>query len=116
MRPHEHAAAKASNLLTGLIEFVHRVGLCAEAAWRSAWRASIGGPYGLAVAVDGHAVGAAPRPALRLLGPIPDDAIGIGATVDGRNFVRLSGASARLRLNARSVHREQDGDQRHQRE
>src|SRR6185436_8356796 len=90
VRPHEHPAAEAADLLAGAVEVVHRVGLGAEAPWRRAGRAAVGGPHGSAVAVDGHAVGTAPRALLRReLGPIADDAIRVGAAVDGRHLVRL---------------------------
>ena len=64
VRPHEHPAAKAPDLLPRLVEMVDRVRLGAETARRRPRRASVGRPHGLAVAVDGHAVGAAPRPSL----------------------------------------------------
>src|SRR5258706_11773376 len=93
---------------------VDRVHLGAEAARRGSGRASMGGPHRLAITVNGHAVGAAPRPSFEVqLCPIADDAIWIGAAVDGLNFIRLSGASPLLRLNARSVQcDQQDDDQR----
>ena len=96
MRPDEHPAAKAPDLLARLIEMVDRVRLGAEAARRRARRTSIRRPHGFAVAIDGHAIGAAPRSSLDLR-PIPDHAIGIGAAVDRLNFVGLRSASARLR-------------------
>ena len=90
VRPHEHAAAKAPDLLARFIEMVDRIGLGAETARRGPRRATVGRPYGLAILVDGHAVGAAPRPFLqRELRPIADDAIRIGAAVDRRNVLRL---------------------------
>ena len=64
VRPHEHPAAKAPDLLPRLIEMVDRVRFGAETARGGPWRASVGRPHGPAVAVDGHAVGAAPRPSL----------------------------------------------------
>src|SRR5712672_2082132 len=76
-------------------------------------RTSIGCPHGLAVAVDGDAVGAAPRPSFYLR-PIPDNAIWIGRAVDGLNSVRLNGASPLLRLHASSLQLNQDDDQRRQ--
>ena len=62
VRPHEHPAAKAPDLLPRLIEMVDRVRLGAETARGRPRRASVGRPHGLAIPVDGHAVGAAPRP------------------------------------------------------
>ena len=53
MRPDEQAAAKAADLLPGLIKKVDRVRFCAEAARGCAGRAPVGGPHGLAIAVDG---------------------------------------------------------------
>src|SRR6266850_4414 len=113
MRPHEHPSAKAPDLLPSLIEMVDWVRFRAEAARDGPGRASIGGPHRFAIPVDGHAVGAAPRPSFHTeLCPIPDDAIGIGAAVDGLNFIRQSGASSLLRLNAGSLQRNpQDDDQ-----
>src|SRR5207237_173047 len=66
MRPHEHPAAKAPDLLPGLIEVVDRVGFGAETAWSRPGRASVGGPHGFAVTVDGHAIRAAPRSSFRV--------------------------------------------------
>ena len=74
-------------------------------------RAAVGGPDGLAIAIDGHAVGAAPRPSVDVR-PIADHAIGISAAVDGLNFVGLRRASTRLRLDNAARHRNPDDDQR----
>src|SRR5215469_3161485 len=90
VRPYEHAAAEAPDLLPGFIEEVDRIGLAAETARDDAARAAVGRPHGLAIAGDGDAVGAAPRPPLlRQLRPIADDPIGIGAAIDRRNVGRL---------------------------
>jgi len=100
MRPYEHLAAKAPDLFPGIIEQVDRVCFCAEAAWGRAGRASVSRPHGLAVAVDGHAVGTAPGSFLQTQScPIPDDTIRIGAAVHGLHLVRLNGAAPLLRLN-----------------
>src|SRR5258706_3592611 len=74
-------------------------GVClgAEAARGSSRRATVRRPNGLAVPVDGDTVGTTPRPFLqRELGPIADDAIGIGSAVDGLNFVGLGGPTPLL--------------------
>src|SRR5690242_19217789 len=112
MRPDEHASAKTSDLLTRLIEFVDWIRFCTEAPRFGPWRASVGGPYGLAVDVNGHTVGAAPRAALRLLRPISKDAIRVRAAIDGLDFVGLSRASARLGVKARGLQRGEDSDER----
>ena len=64
VRPHEHPAAKAPDLLARLIEFVDWIRFGTETTRGGPRRASVGCPHGLAVAVDGDAVGAAPRPSL----------------------------------------------------
>src|SRR5262245_24029594 len=56
--PDEHAAAKAPNLLPGLVEEMNRVCLGAEATRGNSRRATVSRPNGLAVAVDGYTVGA----------------------------------------------------------
>src|SRR5262249_19410860 len=90
VRPHEHAAAEAPDLLPRWVEQVDRVGLGAETAGRGPGRATVGRPHRAAIPVDRHAVRPAPRPLLdRELPPIADDAIGIGAAVDRRNVLRL---------------------------
>ena len=105
VRPDEHAAAEAFDLLARLVEMMNRIGLGAETSRRRSGRAAVGRPHGLAVLVDGDAVGAAPRPLLqRELGPIADHAIGIGAAVDRRNVARLRRAR-RLRLHGANGHR-----------
>ena len=92
---------------------VDRVRFGAETARGGPGRASVGRPHRLAIPVDGDAVGAAPRPCLQIqLCPIPDHAIGIGAAVDRLNFVGLRGASPLLRLNAGSLQRNPDDDDR----
>src|SRR5215510_6041401 len=89
MRPYEHAAAEAPDFLALIVEQVDRVGLGAETARCSPRRAAVGRPYGLAIAINGDAVRAAPRPLLlRQLSPIADDTIGIGAAVDRRDILR----------------------------
>src|SRR5438034_4908 len=81
----------------------------AEAARGGSRRASVGRPHRLAISVDGHTIGAAPRPRLsRELCPIPDDMIGIDAAVDRLNLVRLRRASPLLRLNAGCLKRNPD--------
>src|SRR5262245_22153857 len=89
-----------------------RVCICTQTTWRSAWRASIRCPHGLAVAIDGDTVGATPRSSLYVR-PVPDHPIGIGTTVDRLNFIGLRSASARLRLEAASLRRSQNEDDRH---
>src|SRR5206468_4277364 len=64
MRPHEHPAAKAPDLLTRIIEMVDGVRFGAHTARGGPGRASVGRPHRLAIPVDGHAVGAAPWPSL----------------------------------------------------
>ena len=94
VRPHEHSAAEAPDLLARRVEKMDRVGLGAETAGLDPRRATVGRPHGLAVPVDGDAVGSAPRPSLqRELRPIADDAIGIGAGIDRLNVLRLGMAS-----------------------
>src|SRR5713226_6606275 len=93
---------------------VDRVRFCAEAAWGRPRRASVSGPHGLAIPVDGHAVGTAPWSSLcTQTCPIPDDTIGVGAAVHGPHLVRLNGAAPLLRLNAGSLHG--DPNDKHQR-
>ena len=83
VRPHEHPAPKllssfpvSSNSWTGFALVPRQPGAVSG-------RAAVGRPHGLPVAVDGHAVGAAPRPFLRgELRPIADHAVRIGAAVD----------------------------------
>src|SRR5579864_6868888 len=84
---------------------VDRVGFCADAAWGCPGRASVGRPYGLAIPVDGHAVGTAPWPFLQSqLRPIPHHLIRVGAAVHGLHLVGLGGAAPLLRLNGGSLH------------
>ncbi len=112
VRPHEHPSAKAPDLLPRLIELVNGVGLRPETTRSGSRGTTVGRPHGLAVAVDGHTVGAAPRPCLDVqLRPIPDDTIRIGAGVDGLKLIRLRSASPLLSLNAISLQRNTDGDQ-----
>ena len=114
VRPHEHPPAKAPELLPGLVEKVDGVRLGAEAARSRPRRASIERPHRPAVAIDGHAIGAAPRPFLGIqLCPIADRAIRIGAAVDGLNLVSLSSASPLLRLHAGAVQRNPAGGDQH---
>src|SRR5262249_3270730 len=92
--PHEHAAAEAPDLLSLFVEMMDGVGLRAEATRRRPRRAAVGRPYGLAIPINGDAVGATPRPFLpRQLRPVSHDAIRIGAAVDGLNVSGL-GAGA----------------------
>src|SRR5512141_2783332 len=81
---------------------VDGIRFCAEAAWGCPGRASVSRPHGLAISVDGHAIGTAPWPFFCQTCPIPDDAIGVGAAVHGLHLVRLNGAAPLLRLNAGS--------------
>src|ERR1700730_13818460 len=93
---------------------VDRVRFCAEAAWGCPGRASVSRPHGLAISVDGDAVGPAPGPFFQTQScPIPDDPIGVGAAVHGLHLVRLNRAAPLLRLKAGSLHR--DPDDNHQR-
>src|SRR5262249_892998 len=109
--PDEHAAAKAPDLLPGLVEELDWVCLGAETAWSNSWRAPVRCPNGLAVAVDGYTVGTAPRPLLqRELCPIADGAIGVGAAVDGLNFVSLGGPAPLLSLHASALGGDADND------
>src|SRR6267142_255749 len=87
-----------------------RVRFGAKTAGRGSRRAPVGRPYGPAVAVDGHAVGATPLPSLRRLRPIPNYAIGIGAAVDGLDSVRLRRASPLLPLSAGCLQCNADDD------
>src|SRR6185369_4859116 len=76
VRPHEHAAAEAPDFLALIVEQMDRVGLSAKTAGRDPRRAAVGGPYRLAVAINGDTVRAAPGPLLlRKLCPVADDAI-----------------------------------------
>src|SRR4029434_43905 len=94
VRPHEHAAAKAPDLLPCLVEEMDRVCLGAEAARGNPWRATVRRPNGLTVPVDGYTVGPAPRPFLqRELSPIADNTIGVGSAVDGLHYVGRGGRS-----------------------
>src|SRR6185295_3311866 len=68
------------------------------------------GPHGLAVTIDGDAVGAAPRASVDVR-PVADDAIRVRAGVDGLDLVGLRRAAARLRVNAAPGERNADGDQ-----
>src|SRR6185295_1263114 len=52
VRPHEHATAEASDLLPLIVEQMDRVGLGAETAGRDPRRATVGGPYRLAIAIN----------------------------------------------------------------
>src|SRR5438552_7482278 len=89
----------------------------AETTRSSSRRASIGRPHRLAIAVNRHAVGAAPRPGLQIqLCPIPNHAIGIGAAVDRLHLVALSSASTLLRLNAGSLQHDADDEDQHWRQ
>ena len=112
MRPHEHPAAKAPDLLAR----THRNGgpgwpccrdspgsslasigrlptpTCHRGRWPRRWNR----PTACAFDIEPC--------------PVPDDAIGIGAAVDGRNLVRLRGASPLLRLNAGHLQRNADDD------
>src|SRR5262249_49928405 len=109
--PDEHAAAKAPDLLPGLVEEMDRVCLGAETAWSNSWRAPVRCPNGLAGAVDGYTIGTAPRPLLqRELSPIADGAIGVGAAVDGLNFVSLGGLAPLLSLHAGALGGDADND------
>src|SRR5262245_8828824 len=109
--PDEHTTAKAPDLLPGLVEEMDRVCLSAETAWSNSCRASVRCPNGLAVAVDGDTVGPTPWPLLqRELCPIADDAIGIGAAVDGLNFVGLGGPAPLLSLRAGVLGGDADDD------
>src|SRR5207237_7015718 len=112
MRPREHAAAKAPDLLARLVEMVNRVRLGTETTRHGPRRTPIRCPYCLAVAIDSNAVGAAPRSSLDVR-PIPDHPVGIGAAVDRLNFVGLWSASARLRLQFAFVQRNPGDDDRH---
>src|SRR5947207_63811 len=92
---------------------VDRVRLCAEAAWGCTGGAAVRGPHGLAIPVNSDAVGTAPRPILCTdTGPIPDDAIGVGAAVHGLHFVGLNGAAPLLRQNAGCLHGDANDNQR----
>src|ERR1700693_895860 len=92
-----------------------RVRVGAEAAGGGSTRASVDRPHRLVISVDGHAIGAAPRPRLQIeLCPVPDNAVGIGAAVDGLNLVCLRGASPLLPLNAASLQRNPDDYQRNE--
>src|SRR6267142_1775637 len=90
---------------------VDRVRVCTETTRSGPGRTSIRCPHRLAVAIDGNAVGAAPRSSFYVR-PIPDHAIGIGAAVDRLNLVGLRSASARLRLQAASIQRNPGDDDR----
>src|SRR5215468_11702952 len=90
--PDEHAAAKAPDLLPGLVEEMNRVCLGSETARGNSWRATVRRPNGLTVPIYGDTVGAAPWPFLQCeLCPIADDAIVVGTAIDGLNFVSLGG-------------------------
>src|SRR2546427_10776002 len=91
---------------------VDRVHVGTKTAWYGSRRTSVRCPRCLAVAIDGNAVGPAPRSSFYVR-PIPYHTIGIGAAVDGLNFVCLRSASARLRLEAASVQQNRGGDDRH---
>ncbi len=106
MRPHEHSAAKAPDFLPGCVEKVNRVCSAAETPGHGARRATVDCPDGLAVFVDGYAVGATPRPFLRReLRPITNDLVGIGAAVD-RLEVAIHRGTRRLgRLASEHGHR-----------
>src|SRR5213594_1301791 len=67
----------------------------AQTTRHRARRTPICRPYGLAVAIDGHAVGTAPRSSFDAR-PIPDDTIGIRAAVHGLNFIDLLRSAPRL--------------------
>jgi hypothetical protein len=111
MWPDKHTAAKAPDLLPSLVEEMDRVCFGAEAARSNSGRAPVRRPNGLAVPVDGYTIGAAPRPLLqRELCPIADDAIGIGAAVDGLNFVGLGGAAPLLSPHAGVLGGDADDD------
>src|SRR5258706_15782320 len=86
VRPHEHAAAKTREPLAGLIELLDRTHRGPDAA--VSIPASVSHPDGHAIPVDGDAIGGAPRSPLGFHSPVPDDAIWIGAAVDGLNFLR----------------------------
>src|SRR5262245_32569749 len=49
--PHEHAAAKAPDLLPCIVEEMNRVCLGAEAAWGNSWRATVRRPNRLTVPI-----------------------------------------------------------------
>src|SRR5205823_6057449 len=83
---------------------VDRVRLAADTARGGPGRTSVGCPHRLAVAVNGHAVGAAPWPCLYAeLCPISDNAIRIRAAVHRLEFIRLDCAAALLSLHAGSL-------------
>src|SRR5262249_27693861 len=109
VRPREHTGAKAADLFTGPVKIMDRGHFAADTTWDSILDTSIRCPYRLAVAVDGNAVRAAPRPSLDA-SPIANHTVGIVATVDGLNFVGLRSASARLRLQDAAAQRQADDD------
>src|SRR5256885_8654451 len=80
------------------------VRLRAQTARHRARRTPICCPYRLAVAIDGHTIGTAPRSSFDAR-PIPDDTIRIRAAIHGLNFIGLLRSAPRLRLQRASVHR-----------
>ena len=117
VRPHEHPAAKAPDLLARLIEMVDRVRVRAETARGRARRASIGRPHGLAVAVDGDAVASRPTASPRSCSCAQSriTRYGLAPLLTGCNLVCLRGASPLLRVNAGSEQHEGGEDQRDRR-
>ena len=100
VRPHEHARAEAAHFFSALVEEMDRVDLGAETAGGDSRRAAVRRPNRLTVAIDGDAVGAAPRPFLQSeLRPIADNSIRVRAAVERLHFVGLRGAGSLLRLN-----------------
>src|SRR5262249_9124472 len=100
VRPREHAAAEAFDLLPRFVEVMNRVRLRAETAGRRSGRAAIGGPHRLAIPIDRDAVRAAPLTVLeRELRPVANHAIRVRAAIDGSHRVGLRRASPLLALN-----------------
>src|SRR4051794_3835769 len=90
-----------------------RVGVGAEAAGSRPGRAAIGRPYRFPIPVHGHAIRPSPGPRLEIqLCPIADDTKRIRGGVDGLDLVGQNGASPLLALNAASLKRRPDDDQR----